>query len=86
MRHHKTASRIRSAVSAGVALSMLPALPAHADWSGKAEAGYVMARGNTDTDSANAKFELARARERWKHAIAATALYGQWHLDKPQRD
>jgi len=48
-----------------------------ADWSGKAEAGYVMARGNTDTDSANGKFEIANQLESWKHAFAAAALYGK---------
>ena len=51
--------RILQAVAAtATGLAMLA--PAQAgDWLGKAEAGYVMARGNTDTDSANAKIDVA---------------------------
>jgi len=61
---------------AAALFALAAALPAHADWTGKAEAGYVMARGNTDTDSANGKFELAMERNQWKHAFAAAGLYG----------
>lgn len=61
---------------AAAALIVGAAVPAHADWTGKAEAGYVMARGNTDTDSANGKFELTTEHNAWKHALAAAGLYG----------
>ena len=36
----------------------LVALPAHADWTAKAEAGLVIATGNTETETANAKAEV----------------------------
>lgn len=49
--------------------------PAHAQWSAKAEAGVVAARGNTDTDSANAKFDVAREFVQWKHAFGMSAVY-----------
>jgi putative salt-induced outer membrane protein len=64
---------ITAAVSAAVAL--LPALPAHADWSGKGEAGLVIASGNTDTKTANVKLALANEIDKWKHQFGAAALY-----------
>jgi putative salt-induced outer membrane protein len=49
--------------------------PAHAQWTMKAEAGAVAARGNTTTDSANAKFDVAREFVEWKHALGLAAVY-----------
>jgi putative salt-induced outer membrane protein len=50
---------------------------AHAQtaWTSHSEAGFVMARGNTDTESANAKFEIARALGQWKYTYGFDALY-----------
>lgn len=59
------------------AVGLMTCATAHGgDWLGKAEAGYVMARGNTDTDSANAKIDVAYEVELWKHSLYAAALYG----------
>ncbi len=49
-------------------------LRAQADWSGKGEAGIVFARGNSDTDTANVKFGLARELDRWKHSFDVFVL------------
>ena len=49
--------------------------PAHADWSGKGEAGLVIATGNTETKSANAKLLLANEVDNWKHQFGGAALY-----------
>jgi putative salt-induced outer membrane protein len=49
--------------------------PAHAQWSMKAEAGAVAARGNTRTDSVNAKFDVAREFETWKHQLGLSGVY-----------
>lgn len=46
-----------------------------ADWSGKAQAGLVLANGNTDTKNANAKLDLATTIGSWKHAVGAAAIY-----------
>jgi putative salt-induced outer membrane protein len=54
-----------------------PPPPPAQGWSGKGEVGYVMARGNTDTDSANAKIDLADVLGDWKHAIHLEGLYGR---------
>ena len=48
---------------------------AQAQWTAKAEAGAVAARGNTTTDSANLKLGVARELEKWKHALALAAVY-----------
>lgn len=50
---------------------------AHAQWSSRSEAGFVAARGNTTTETANAKLEIVRELERWKHTFAAGGLYGK---------
>jgi putative salt-induced outer membrane protein len=78
---------IRSCVSAGVVAFMVTAAAAIADdapppppaqgWSGKGEAGYVMSRGNSDTDSANAKIDLADLVGDWKYSLHLEGLYGR---------
>lgn len=47
---------------------------AHAEWKGKGELGAVLARGNTDTDTISAKFDMSNELERWKHSFGASAL------------
>jgi putative salt-induced outer membrane protein len=49
--------------------------PAHADWTGKGEAGLVIASGNTETKTANAKLLLATEVDKWKHQFGGAALY-----------
>ena len=45
-----------------------------AQWTAKAEAGVVSARGNTDSDSANTKFDVAREFTKWKHSGGFTGV------------
>lgn len=57
-------------------------IAAHADdlpsvWSGKGQAGYVTSRGNSNTDSANAKLDLNLIRNDWKHALSLDGLFGR---------
>lgn len=54
--------------------ALLPA-QAMAQWTAKAQAGVVAARGNTDTDSANAKLDVARDFEKWKPQIGLSGVY-----------
>ncbi|MGH8188782.1 MAG: DUF481 domain-containing protein, partial [Steroidobacteraceae bacterium] len=58
-----------------VAAALFAAMPAHADWSGKGEAGLVIASGNTETETANAKVQLANEIDQWKHQFGAAGLY-----------
>jgi putative salt-induced outer membrane protein len=46
-------------------------------WSGKGQAGYVMSRGNTDSDSGNAKLDVVDLNGDWKHAFHLEGLYGR---------
>jgi putative salt-induced outer membrane protein len=49
---------------------------AHADWIGAGELGAVAARGNSESDSANAKLDVANEIARWKHSLFLFQLYG----------
>lgn len=51
--------------------------PAAAAWKGKAEAGVVFSRGNTETTTANGKLDMANELARWKHSAFLAALYAQ---------
>jgi putative salt-induced outer membrane protein len=57
-----------------IAVFLLP-IQALAQWSAKAEAGVVASRGNSDSDSANAKIQIEREFVRWKHALGLRGLY-----------
>jgi putative salt-induced outer membrane protein len=46
-------------------------------FSGKGQLGYVMSRGNSDSDSANAAFDLFLVRGDWKHELFVDGLYGK---------
>lgn len=51
------------------------AVPSHADWSGKGETGLVLASGNTDTETANAKIQVINETPDWKLAFGGAVLY-----------
>lgn len=63
------------AAAATLLLPLFGLSPAHADWSGKGEAGLVIATGNTETKTANAKLLLANEVDKWKHQFGGAALY-----------
>lgn len=46
-------------------LLLLPAGSAFAEWTGKSELGVVIARGNTDSETLNARVEFLYEEERW---------------------
>lgn len=54
----------------------LAATTANAQWKGNVEAGLVSARGNTQTDTANGKVDIANQLEQWKHALYLAGMYG----------
>jgi putative salt-induced outer membrane protein len=68
---------------AGATLLLANSL-AHADdapppvgWSGKGEAGLVLARGNADTTTANVRLDASDLIWPWKHTIHLAFLYGE---------
>ncbi len=56
-------------------LAMLPA--AQAQWTGKAELGFLSASGNTEAQSANTKFDLTHEGSKWRNNFFVGALYGE---------
>jgi putative salt-induced outer membrane protein len=52
-------------------------LPAHAQWTGKAELGYLQSGGNTEAASANTKFDLTHEGARWRNNFYVGALYSE---------
>ena len=52
------------------------AAPADTGWATRSELGYVLARGNTDTENGNLKFDIARLQGRWQYSLGVDALYG----------
>ncbi len=67
---------MRASILAAAALPALFTLSsAHAEWTGKGEAGLVIASGNTETTTANAKFQLASEIDKWKHQFGGSGLY-----------
>jgi putative salt-induced outer membrane protein len=68
--------RATTATAFCVAVISLTVLPTYAaEWTGKGEAGLVVASGNTETTTANAKLDLATEIEKWKHHFGGAALY-----------
>lgn len=60
----------------------LTATTSLADWSGKGEAGLVVAKGNTETETGNVKVELANEVGAFKHSVGIAALYASIEGDK----
>jgi putative salt-induced outer membrane protein len=50
------------------------AASADGDWSGKATLGGVLARGNTETETINANFDVDYKLERWSHSVGGSLL------------
>ena len=60
-----------------VGLMAVVAPAAQAQWTGKAELGVLLADGNTESKSANTKFDLTHQGAKWKNNIYFAALYGE---------
>jgi len=76
---------IRSAALACGALALVCTIPAaYADdtpppkgWAGQGQAGVVLARGNADATTANAKLDATDTVGDWKHLLHLAYLYGE---------
>lgn len=56
--------------------AVLIAPAAQAQWTGKAELGYLQSSGNAESTSANTKLDLKRESDKWINAFFVSALYG----------
>ncbi len=66
----------RGAIALALA-ALTASLPAHADWVGKGEGGFLLSRGNSDSTSANAKLDIAEEQNGWKNSLFLAGLYGR---------
>lgn len=48
--------------------------PAHADWKGKGELGFVLSRGNSEAQTLNAKVDAGTEVGNWAHSLGFSAL------------
>jgi putative salt-induced outer membrane protein YdiY len=53
------------------------AVPAQAQWTGKAELGFLQSSGNTEAASANTKLDMTRETRRWRNNFFVAALYSE---------
>lgn len=69
----------KSTVGALLVVALLGSATASAQdsWATRSELGFVAARGNTSTDSANAKVQIVREKNRWKYTLESSGLYGK---------
>jgi putative salt-induced outer membrane protein len=69
----------KSIVATVITLGVLASAGAHAQnsWSTRSELGFVASRGNTSTETANAKIQVIREVKRWKYTLETTGLYGK---------
>jgi putative salt-induced outer membrane protein len=67
--------KVFSAAALFAAFFVMPA--AQAQWTGKAELGVMLADGNTESKSANTKFDLAHEGAKWKNNFSFAAQYGE---------
>jgi putative salt-induced outer membrane protein len=70
-------SRPATFVFTAFALATLIAPVAQAQWTGKAELGFLSSSGNTDATSANTKFDLTHEGAKWRNNVYLGALYGE---------
>src|SRR6185437_5918060 len=63
----------------GAVCAATASVVAHADseWASRSELGYALARGNTDSDNGNLKFDIAHLYNHWIEAFGMDALYGK---------
>jgi putative salt-induced outer membrane protein len=60
-----------------VMVSALFSVAAQAQWTGKAELGFLAASGNTEAKSANTKFDMTHEGSKWRNSFFVGALYGE---------
>jgi putative salt-induced outer membrane protein len=57
-----------------VGLALMNFRDASAEWKGKGELGLVLARGNTNTETLNAKADMTKETEKWKHLVGFSMM------------
>jgi putative salt-induced outer membrane protein len=63
-----------SAIALLAGISTVRPILAAESWGGEGQLGIVLARGNSDADTINAKLDLAKETDSWKNAVGIAAL------------
>jgi len=63
-------------VSVVSALGISATALADSGWASRAELGYALARGNSDSQNGNLKFDIAHLQGKWVYAFGLDAVYG----------
>jgi putative salt-induced outer membrane protein len=74
--NHRSRTRVPIKTLVAISLTVF-AMPAVAQWTGKAELGVLQSSGNTEAASANTKFDLTHDGARWRNAFFVGALYSE---------
>lgn len=61
-------------VIAAIAVALACVTSAQAAWKGTGEAGVVLSRGNSESDTANVKIAMSTEADKWKHGFEIAAL------------
>lgn len=65
------------AISCAIPTAHAADSPPPVGWSGQGQAGLLLARGNTDTTTGNAKLDASDTINDWKHTLHLAYLYGR---------
>lgn len=74
---HQAIKAARTAAVASCLIGMGWAPLALADWTGKGEGGLLIASGNSESTSLNAKLDVAREDGPWKNVVHLAGMYGK---------
>jgi putative salt-induced outer membrane protein len=69
--------KVFAIVLAGSVLWAVGVPAAQAQWTGKAELGFMSSSGNTEATSANSKFDLTHEGAKWRNNFGLAAQYGE---------
>lgn len=69
--------KTHSLISLVAATLVLLAPAAQAQWTGKAELGFLSASGNTESTAANTRLDLKHEGTNWTHIVGFAALYAE---------
>jgi putative salt-induced outer membrane protein len=66
--------RMKTIGCVAAAAMVLAGVPAHADWKGKGELGFVLSRGNSEAQTLNAKVDAGTEVGKWTNTLGFSAL------------
>ena len=72
-----TRTTLRVILGAVCVATVSVAAHAESEWASRSQLGYALARGNTDSDNGNLRFDIAHLYNHWIEAFGVDGLYGK---------